>query len=282
MTAHSGSGAETPGEELVSFDDPPVNEVVLSVQLSDEVFDDVLVLSKFFPEIRDSFPKHETKPPIPEVKEQFGVLSDAGEDEVKLVSGPLSPRYWFLSENENELLQVQPNRFASNWRSISGDESYPRFKVLKPAFESHFSRLVDCLDSDAFPKVDLCEITYINHIQAGDEPLGNHLPLSDYLTLVSPDEGAPLAEEDSQFVRRYVLRPNGSDDPVGRFYVTAMPAYRRSDEMPIYVLTLIARGTPSADDMAGILSFFDWGHELIVTEFDRITPGDMHEEWGKR
>ena len=77
------------------------------------------------------------------------------------------PRYWFISEDEVNLIQVQKNAFIFNWRRRNGD--YPHFfENLKPAFDKNFSVFEEFLRAETETTnlpIDLCELTYVNVIE---------------------------------------------------------------------------------------------------------------------
>src|SRR4051812_34284793 len=100
--------------DLVTFERPPVNEVVLSVQFATEVVDEVGMLANFWPQVREAFPLHEKQPPLPPMTEEFGLPSGDG-PQFQFLQGPMAPRYWFVSSDKTSLIQVQADRFTLNW-----------------------------------------------------------------------------------------------------------------------------------------------------------------------
>ena len=45
-----------------------------------------------------------------------------------------APRFWFVNESGNELVQVQRDRFIRNWRKTEGQPGYPSYDNLREAF----------------------------------------------------------------------------------------------------------------------------------------------------
>lgn len=267
----------------VTFEHPPVNEVILSVQLEGPAIDEVGVLADYWPSIRGDFPGHQKQPPLPPVVEDF---SPPGQPSpgigVQFFSAPPPVRYWFVSSDETRLVQVQADRFAYNWRQIPGKETYPRYRELKPEFEKRYAAFLACLagDSEA-AQPSWCEITYINHIEARSEVSGVHGPLSRILRGLKSETTAPSlpAIEDTQLQQRFRIL-DSAQKPMGRFYLTAVPAFRAPDAAPIYVITLIARGKPADTSTESVLRFFDRGRDLIVNGFKESTTDAMHDLWG--
>src|SRR5207249_11511395 len=77
------------------------------------------------------------------------------------------PRVWFISNGDNELIQLQLDRFYYNWRR-RGDE-YPRYPSIIEKFERGKSDLEAFTSELALGTIKPleCELTYINHIPRG-------------------------------------------------------------------------------------------------------------------
>lgn len=265
-------------EDPVTFDRPPVGEVALAVQFAQPATDDSLTLGAFWPRVRDEYPSVETQPPLPPMSEDFG---PPGLPSVSFqLVGP-SSRYWLLSADATELIQVQPDRFGFNWRKDPADAPYPRYRRLRERFERVFSAFVASVaESGRTAQATWCEITYINPIPAGDSS-GGLRDLSTILRRLSPERPDFLPPpQDSNFAERFVL--TRAEAPIGRFYVSATPALRMQDRTPMYVLTFTARGMPISPDVAGVLAFLDEGRDRIVRSFRDMTTTEMHETWGLR
>ena len=273
--------------DLVTFGRPPVNEVYLSVQFTDDVLDETWALTEFWPRIRDDFPQIERQSAIVRIEERFEVPPVPSMPSFPFQVGTGAPpqRYWFVSQNSTRLVQVQSDRFLFNWRRVRPDDAYPRFRTLLPDFERVFALFLDAMPASRRSAVtaDLCEVGYINHIGASaEEDPRHHLPLYRIVQFVTePDTDALRPIEDMQFQVRSLIR--GEDNvPTGRIYVSAVPGYRTADQMPIYVLELTVRGRPAGSELGDLLEFYTQGRERVVTTFDSITTNEMHEAWERQ
>ena len=87
---------------------------------------------------RKDFPLTQEAPPLTPTFETFGLPQGGrGGPQFNVRSMPEHSRYWFISPNEEELLQFQKDRFLHNWRKIGGrTNEYPRFETLIAKFES--------------------------------------------------------------------------------------------------------------------------------------------------
>ncbi len=268
-------------EEPVTFRAPPVNEVAFSVQFQGEGMDEVAVLADYLPTIRPNFPNLQKHPALPPMAENFGHPPQSG-PQFQIMQGPVGTRYWFLSEDETYLLQIQGDRFGLNWRRLEGSEEYPRYRTLRPDFENWYQEYeavaVETLKTSLVPT--WCELAYINHIDAQGAREGTHGPLSRILRALNPETTSVTLPpvEDTQVHQRFLI--SADDEPYARFYLSATPAFRTADASPIYVLSLLARGRPTGQSLGDIMAFFDVGHDLIVRGFAESTTEEMHELWG--
>ncbi len=268
----------SPQENIVNFKRPPVAEVALAVQFAEPVTDDTITLSKFWPAVQADFPEVKPQPPLPPLTETFEVPTPPSIS-FQVLGGPQASRYWFLGAGENELVQIQPDRFGFNWRKGPTDETaYPRYPYVRRRFESVFSIFVDALHQlGKTVRPTWCEVTYINPVAFGNP--GEPRPdLSTVLRRLAPYEFQLLPEPDNTTLTdRFLLVRDGA--PFGRFYLTANPAYT-DDRSLGYNLILRMIGQPRSPDLAGVLDVFDEGRLLIVNTFRDTTTPEMHEEWG--
>jgi uncharacterized protein (TIGR04255 family) len=280
---------------LPSFERPPVIEVVASVQFEPLSAAGLVHFGLLWEHFRKAFPKTEQKPPLSQVVERLGVSPMRRGFQVSLAEEPSMARLWFVNEPGDELVQVQADRFIRNWRAIPTlRNTYPRYDdCIRPRFEADYRTFLKFVADESLGTVEpnQCEITYINHILPNDY-WKNH---SDLHAVVKywPEHGSdllPMGPEAINFGGAYPL--NHSDGEfLGRLHVSVQSAFvpptpgsdkQSSDkQIPIFVLTLTARGRPVGKGIDGVLGFFDIGRSAIVDSFDRITTTKMHEVWGK-
>lgn len=265
--------------QLPDFANPPVVEVALAIQFGSPIFDP-LVLGSYWARIRGEFPLREEQPPLPPMHEDFGVPALGDPIRVELLNRPPMPRYWFMSADQSELIQVQRDRFALNWRKTPGAEDYPRYPKLRERLEVRLRQLLATLDADVATTPDWCEVTYINHIEP---EVGTRVrPEPDRVLKVfqTPDAKFPPMPEDTQFAQRFLIPdPRNPENPLGRLSASLTSAFRLTDMSPIYVLTLTARGRSLSEDVDGALAFLDIGRKWIVLSFEGLTTENMHESW---
>lgn len=266
--------------DLPDFENPPVTEVVLSIQFEPLPSLRTPLIGLLWREFRERFPKLEEHSPLDPVFEKFTpTLSPKVGLRVEAYDAPPLPRVWFLNEEGTQLLQIQPDRFIHNWREVGECDRYPRYERLRDSFLKELSTFRAFIDRERLGElvINQCEITYVNHILAG-EGWERHGQLSEILRCWVPVSGSLPEPESVSLATRYVI-PGGEGQPVGRLHVTVQPAWRTSDGRLMYVMTLTARGTPQGEGVDGAVAFLDVGREWIVRGFTDLTTGKMHSIW---
>jgi len=264
-------------QPLPEFDDPPVIETVVSVQFDPLPALRTAHLGLLWNEYHAAFPKTEDRPPLGPVREQFPEAPVARLGlRLQTLESPPVPRLWFINDRRNEMIQVQNGRFVKNWRKEGEGEQYPRYeKTIRPHFDRDYGIFLEFLEKHGFgkPAVNQCEITYVNHILAG-QGWERASDLENIFTFWrSPDLTPPGPAEDLQMHARFVI-PGEEGMPIGRLHVDLQPAIRTSDNHPMYVMEITARG-----QMGDGLDFLDIGREWIVQTFKRLTSNPMHHVW---
>lgn len=270
---------------LPDFADPPVVEVALAVQF--EPLTDLRTpqIGLLWNEFRSQFPKIEEHSPLEAMMERFGAKASApAAVRFEMMRKPPVPRCWFLNEKGTELIQVQQDRFAHNWRKVGEGDEYPRYEHVRETFRNRLGTFEQFLGREKVGDLvpNQCEVTYVNHI-VGGRGWHNHGELAAVLAPFNgkcSDKFLPEPEE-IRLDGSYVI-PGSNGRPLGRFRYSVKPAYRRDDDQPIFVLNLTARGRPEGDGIDGVLRFLNTGHEWIVRGFAAVTTTDMHKVWGRR
>ena len=249
------------------FTSPPINEVSLAVGFQPVPLGVITAGALWRAEFETGYPTVEEQSQVKMPIEAFGgIPSVASTLQWEINQGPLLPRLWFVSKDGSELVQVQHDWFARNWRQTETSTSpYPLYPVAREAFERDLRKF------EAFvgPIRPLqAEITYINHIDGAD--------MAEVIARLDPGNAVPEFEG---YSRQYVLTRDGG--PVGRLYIQAQKALRRSSGEPLTVLTITVRGAPIGQGIEGVLRLLDIGNEEALVAFIDSTRPAMHERWAK-
>ena len=269
-------------DDLPDFSDPPLVETVLSLQFQSLQEFSVVHLGMLWNEFRASFPLIEEHAPLIAARETFEAPSPRPV-EVTFERKPPFPRVWFLNESETELIQIQTDRFIHNWRK-SEDVSapYPRYERIRKSFLSEVKDFQEFLYNQQIGNISVnqCEVTYVNHIEPC-QVWNRHGQIEGILRTWTARRHSFLPEaEGGRIDQRFVMRSN-SGNPLGRLHVSLSPAWKAEDQSPIYVLKLVARGSPINAEVDGAFAFFDLGREWIVKGFTDLTTTKMHRIWGR-
>lgn len=269
---------------LASFRRPPVVEVVLGVQFSPLVGLQAPRVGLLWSRFRRDFPDTEELPALEPAFETFGTrVPTSAEIKVGISTAPPPIRFCFVNQAETELVQVQRDRFVRNWRKRQASDAYPRYDRLRVSFESDFRTFLLFVGEEGLGELlpNQCEVTYVD-VLAGEGR--DRLPeLSDFVAVWSAhgsDRFLPSPEE-VRFLSQYVITA-GRPEPAGRLYCSVEPALEASEDRPIYLMRMTARGQPRTADLDGIMTFFDLGHEWIVRDFTSITAHQAHQLWERQ
>jgi len=274
-----------PSESLPDFKAPPVVETVLAVAYEPLAGMSNLKLCEVWIDLfRERFPQAEERPPYPAPIESFVAPAASGVS-VSAGMGPPPTRLWMVTERGTELLQLQADWFARNWRKQGEGDAYPRYeKYIRPAFTAGIAQLREYVEQSGMGKVSptQCEVTYVNHIRPA-EFWRDHGDISRVFTVTDPSQYFPGRSESVAFRSTYLITDaEVGDAPLGRLHVQIDSGIAQDTREPIFILNLTARGAPllSSDD-EGILRFLDMGRRWIVNTFAEITTPAAHQAWGR-
>ncbi len=260
-----------PGRTLPDYDRPPAQETWMSFRFSPLEWQ-IPYFGAFWNEIRSEYPTFEVHPPLGEFRVEF---DSTGADAI--VTLPV--RCWFLSNENNRLLQVQNNRFFQNWRRPSPEAEYLHYSDLRPRFAEEWQRFCDFANRHGLgsPNVLQGEVSYINHLERG-------LGWNNYseLDVIFPSAGNLRgrrftgAPETTSVTASYVMPSHD-----GRLRVVISPAVRQSDGKEIIQFSVTASGRPAANGTAELFACLDQCHDWVIEGFDDLTSDKMHEIWGR-
>lgn len=248
------------------FENPPVNEVIVSTYF-DPPLTELLSehIGLFWADIRDEFTQVKQQLPLP------GKQSIVAKETFPM------PRYWFIANNEINLIQVQRNAFIFNWRRR--DQDYPRYhNDIKVNFDKYYGRFATFLGEKGIatePTVDMCELCYINAIEPceyWDNP--------DHTSRVIPsfsnfDPG--VEKENSQGFNCNYLYDIETDMKLNIGISTKIDADQPSNCMLMFEIRAqgsFARVAKSATD-----EWFERAHDTIEQCFLKITAPEIQEKY---
>jgi uncharacterized protein (TIGR04255 family) len=265
--------AKSPGEKvvedkLITFDDPPIQEVALGRTFLPREDFVIPYFGAFWATIRDQFPKAQHAAPILDPSDFMS------NDQMPL------PRVWFVADDDATLVQLQQNRFHFNWRRVSAEDrrSYPRFPAVQRQFLNAwelFEKFVQAETGIPLQPV-FGELSYTNHIFLAD-PKATAFDIAEQ-TLSNSVWQRPVGilKCPRGYASNYQFTlPTGDTLQIG-----IAAAKRAGSSSELLKLELTVRGKCSNDK-----AFDSWSaeaHNVIVQSFKELTNPEIHKHWKLR
>jgi uncharacterized protein (TIGR04255 family) len=266
---------------LPDFDNPPVTETVLGLQFTPLSKFDVPHYGRYWTKIKEEYEHFEVHPAVVSTvdERESDVPTKQGKIFINFPNGP-NFRCWFIDKSHTNLIQVQRDRFILNWRKVRGDEQYPHYEHIRPKFEQEWVRFCEMLTEEGIetPKVNQCEVTYVNHIEFDSELTGG----SELKRFIASWSGATSGEFLPK-VDKVSLNTNYMmDGKNGRLRISMLPVLRMGDGMEVLQLDVSATGRPTSSKTPDILEWMDKGREWVVKGFADFTTPEMHKKWRRK
>lgn len=258
---------------LPDFSEPPLDEVVLGVQFSPMQNYSSVFAGNVHSLFQNEFPKVAEQHLLEPQFETFGGGNVQAGPRIQVGSPPIGTRLWFLSQDENHLLQFQADRFLSNWRRRPNAQEYPRFEGLSEAYERNLRRL-EAFFRDSFGQtieVNQAEVSYINVI-----PVDGFADAESWLAVWN---GGKIDVESVNLSFSEVIR--GKDGkPFARLLHQVTSVYTMDGKNRALRLSLAFKGKPKSETIDEAMDFLRRGREAIVLRFKEITTSEAHQAWG--
>lgn len=259
-------------DDLPEFEDPPVIEVALSVQFRSLPGLRGLAVAPLRERWRDRYPRVEEQLPLPPMMDGNTV----GGPFLRFNQGFPATRFWFMSDDGTELVQLQHDRLSVNWRELGSGKAYPRYAAMREQFAGRYGDLANFTAAEGLGDVHVTqlELTYINAVTVDPGDMGK---LGRVLGAWQTVPGHHLGEPDQVRVEMsFQVKDLGAGN--SRLWVQAGPG-QRGPGVPAMLLTLLIRGTPAGVDRDGALTFFDDAHRHLVRSFAELTTPEMQANW---
>lgn len=258
---------------LPNFTNPPIDEVVIGVQFEPIPGFSSVHTKEVWDLFRGGFPTVQEQPLLQPQFETFGGSNLQPSFQFQISSGPVGSRLWFISEQENSLLQFQSDRFLANWKKNPTQEPYPRFEGISDAFRNQLNILSNhVLDFFRYKVAfNQAEVTYVNVI-----PVSSFSEIGSWLKLWNCD-GMSIEAVNTMFSEVIF---DEVKKPFARLFYEIQSVYTVDGQDIALKLSLTFRGKPFRDDIESVFDFLKRGREEIVMKFKSITTPSSHELWG--
>jgi uncharacterized protein (TIGR04255 family) len=261
---------------LPSFVRPPLDEVAADLQFSPLPIK-AADIGAFRSLIADEYPNSTDVPPLPPSFETEGI-SFIPPFALNL-GGGLLPRSWFISSDDEHVVQLQADRLIINWRLRPNGGAYPRYPEVRQRLVAAHEALTVFVHQHGYPDVmpNQCDLSYFNKIPLppGAEWGEIHRLLKGITLNSSLPEGEQFS--DCHLVLRRLIRDH-NENAFRRLHVECRPIQVGIDQKA-WALNITVKGRPAEPNLAAALNFFDTAHVEIVRCFAAITTVEMHRQW---
>ena len=280
MSNHSQIASSTATDSgLPDFAQPPVDETAISLQFPPIRGFNVPHFGLYWNRVRQDFDRFEIQQPITNLIETFGPPVKKRRPSIEMLELP-EIRCWILDHTGNRLVQVQRDRFVHNWRKVVGNETYPRYPILRESLLKEWTRFCEFLRDEGLapPEVNQCEVTYVNNIECNKGWNGYGELDKVIATLATPKANTFLPGPERVNMQAIYRLP----DDAGRLYIAFVPMIRGRDGVEVLQMTLTARGAPKSPSVEDVFSWIDLGRKWVVRGFADFTTPEMHSVWEKQ
>ncbi len=251
----------------MKYENPPINELVIGVYFKDPIprFR-VEHVGLYWSRIIDDFPNS---------TQNMSSGCDVNPFEGEVF--PM-PRFWFKSEDDVYLIQVQRNAFLFNWRRR--EEDYPHYEALKKKFDKHFSIFESfCRDQFDLSQIEIekCELNYINTIS--DEEYFSSF--SDTKSVIPSFEPLSIHCSDKKLKNFNVSYIYSDDDNMTLVVVLQSRRHRKTEKDALY-FELRSRGELSSPTKKEADLWFDNAHDVVGKAFANLTSDDIQRHYWER
>lgn len=270
---------ETPQKKL-DFARPPVDEVVLSVLF--KPLDRLLM--PHFGEIwhefkRNGFVHIMEQPPVPPAVEKFPNSIEG--PRLHIDNRPNLARIWFIHEDDNQIIQVQRDRFTFNWRKTELAPRYPGFSTIFEDFERFYSRfgeIIKNLEVGAITSLQY-ELTYIDQLFHGDgwETLDDIGKIYNLFTDFQQSNSFWLGAESM------ILRTSFPvEDLRGRLHLTISNRVKMPEQRRTLQTDFTMRGFPENAEYT-MITWFKAARDRIREKFSSMFTENIQTQiWGRK
>jgi len=253
----------------LEFENPPINELVIGIFFNPMDALRAEHVGAFWATVREAFPNSSQNPalirPGTAPVAQFPLPKEVF---------PL-PRFWFISGDESNLIQLQRDAFFFNWRRGAAD--YPRFKNVFAQFQKYFSLFADFagerLNVSTIVPIAF-ELTYINMIGSAESVFSP----SDYSKVV-PEVRLPAVT----LTRRAATDFNHFDlyQIAGNLQLNV--AHRSVRRVPGGEFAVLMEIKVTGQSGENIDEWFSRAHDIVLETFEFSTdPSIQNSIWRKK
>jgi uncharacterized protein (TIGR04255 family) len=265
--------ASAPNTTRIEFENPPITELAVSlfhVPLAELKAQHIGI---YWTRVRDRYPICQQQTVVvPSESQASPLLRPVAEETFPL------PRFWFYSNDQPTLVQVQRDAFMFNWRrSPTSATTYPHYEsVIKDfwrEFENYHSFIREITDGKSLDPIKRCELNYINLITP-NEMFANQGQLVNVLPPVA-------GFYDIQTHDRHLVGLNATVSyqvgPTLHIDLAIRSGRRADTGEPAAVLDIKAHGVPADLSLYAAHLWYDSAHDATYKLFLEATAKQVQE-----
>lgn len=248
--------------KIVSYKNPPLAEVVIGLQLSEEAISHQLI-QDFYENYKGKFPNIQEHPPLQSIIEK-----KEGNSEIGLPSS-YSSRKFFIETIGNKLVQIQRNKLLFNWRALENNAAYPHFDDVLNEFLGFVDYINKKTNGTLMNKINQLEFTYVDHISFTDLE-EKKLSITDIVNFLS------IKKDFKSLSCNFSVW----DETVnGILNISLKTGRRNKDLAKIYILETTCRGYNDSSNELNI--WFKDARKILLEYFESITTDKAKKLWEK-
>jgi len=254
-----------------------LDEVVLGVQFEPAAGYSSVMAKDVWSLFSDEFTQVQEHPAIAPQFELFGREgSRPAKPAIRLESAPIRGRLWFISEDENHLIQFQDDRLLLNWRRRENGAEYPRFEGTSASLVKYLRRLHELFISSfgAGLAINQAEASYINII-----PVERFEEVGDFLQVLNLSD---INVEGFNLNFTEAVRDEAQKPFARLHHEFSTGFYRDNSKQKVLRLGLTCRGRPSNTGIEGALEFLTIARGKIVERFSELATEQAERTWGRK
>ena len=271
---------DEPAQKLPEYENPPINEVACGILFVPMPQFLNAYLGLLWEKYRSQYPNCQETGPIMPVIERFDGTGSVPQP-VPWEEAPFFTRTWFVDTAGTGLIQIQRDRFLTNWRKLNPSDEYPRYHTVIEKFRQGFSTFEAFIDEHhlgPFQPLQY-ELTYVNHILNGegwDSIADINKVFPDLAWRETTERFLPMLEN---------VGWNGSfvmPNQLGRLHAKVQTVKRKSDGRKALMLDLTVRGIGSDPTRESMFQWFELAREWIVRGFADLTSDHIQNSIWRR
>ena len=266
-------------DQKLDFVRPPIEEVVLSVLFESLAGFLAPHLGEIWQELKkEGFVNIAEQPLVLPTMEHFSNIG--GESELHIGNVPNLARIWFIHKDGDQIIQVQRDRFAFNWRKTKAEQNYPGFSAILEKFEGFYNRFGETIQNMEVGTLTPLqyELTYIDQLMQG-EGWNNLEDMGKIYNLFMDSQSSDSFWSGAESMMLQASFPIG--DLHSRLYLTIGNRVSVSDQRQTLQTDFTMRGFPQNAEHA-MPAWFKWARDRIREKFVRMFTEDIQTQIWER